>query len=175
MIFADSACFRLFSVVLQSCSIEFVLRYTSLFWFFRSFSSAGTSAGKWVAKKISTRNSENFAILSWIFCANFAWSRRRTRTYSDPASLSTSGWVFYCGPIIQEFSAEVPALEMYFNSDFDPPILTLYRCIFERRHSIFFADSACFRAFPKSRKSAPRAPPNSSLAPLESARTESNY
>ena len=33
-------------------------------------------------------------------------------------------------------------------------------------------DFACFRAFSKSRKSAPRAPPNSSLAPLESARTK---
>ena len=33
-------------------------------------------------------------------------------------------------------------------------------------------DFACFRAFSKSRRSAPHALPNSSLAPLESARTK---
>ena len=38
--------------------------------------------------------------------------------------------------------------------------------------SAFVRDFACFRAFSKSRKSASRAPPNSSLAPLESARTK---
>ena len=53
MIFADFACFRLFLVVLQSCSIDFVLRYVFLFCFFRSFSSAGASVGKWVAASVA--------------------------------------------------------------------------------------------------------------------------
>jgi len=33
-------------------------------------------------------------------------------------------------------------------------------------------DFACVRVFSNSQRSAPRAPPNSSLAPLESARTK---